>query len=253
MSDIEIIQIGLDDITSFLEEEERRKNAPPPSYVEEIKQKHKLKVGDDDVVGRIPMNKKKSKQQRTSIKALFGQEGVRSYMGIPCLAEGEYHGLSVVQQKALASKKRGVGSPPKALRKTLRKMKRADLDKLQRACVECIIAKTDFMGHDRVGQLRIVVKCPYNYKRLWDKDLPFSKAVAYSDWHIFVLFKVKELLDWMYTKGYSSFNAYDVVWQQKELTALENKIERYQMYATDGCLLDLYSDIFKGGINDTTE
>lgn len=246
MSEIEIIHIGLDEISTFLEEEERKANAPPPSYVELIKEKIPLKVGDDDVKGRIPMNKTKSKMQRTSVKAVFGQEGVRSYMGIPCLAEGEYHGLSVAQQKALARKRRGVGGVKKEKRGKLRKMKKEDLDKLQRACVELVMSKTDIFGHDRVGQLRLVVKCPFNYKRMWDKDLPFSKTVACSDWHVFVLFKAKELLDWMCSKGYCSFTADDIVHQHKQLVELENKILRYQKYATDGCLLDLYSDVFKG-------
>lgn len=153
-----------------------------------------------------------------------------------------YLGLSIKEQRILASIRRGGVKTPVHISRSQRKAVKQDYINLVYACVESLINR----GWDetaRNDRLKVEVRLPFNWGKYYDKTIPRAETMACDDYTVVVSWGVDKLLNWLHEKGHSPFKASEFRKALHNFYTREDQLDQYYQYATNESIVNLYSDI----------
>ena len=153
-----------------------------------------------------------------------------------------YLGLTLEQQRVLSKMRRGPGRVPTWRTKEMHAATKRDYEKLLLHCTETLI-QAWHNPKERLDKIDVYVRLPFNWRAMYDKDIPRAVVLAYDDWSVTVSWKIDKIVDWLHSIGHSHYTASDL---RKTIWAVlkeQEKLDLYYEYASVGSILELYGCI----------
>lgn len=157
-----------------------------------------------------------------------------------------YYGLSLEQQRLLSIIRRGAKKTPKAILRKLRKATKQDYDNIVLACTEALVYGADDSVEVRLDRIRVSLRLYYKFRDYFDPDFPRATYEAYDDWSTVVSFKVDTLMNWLYKKGYSPYNARELRTTLWAVSAEQDRMMYLYDVASAASIVEGYDGVLKG-------
>jgi hypothetical protein len=127
-------------------------------------------------------------------------------------------------------------------------MRKARPDDYQKILLKCVEGLIYFWQNDakRLDRCVVYLKIPFNYKRIYSKDLPRVFPVAWHDYAVTVQFRIDHIVDWLYNKGHSPFDAKTLRKNTWAILKEQDKLDWYYTYAADISKVEMYGEIVLG-------
>lgn len=142
--------------------------------------------------------------------------------------------------------KKPLRRPGRPGKQWLKSLRIATLDDYQQLVLECVKA---FVFRDkkttRIERTKILIRVPFNLRRK-NKDFPRGRVVEEDEYTVLSEYNANQVLDYLYEKGYSSFNSAQIRWS---LNSLEKRLDRFNYLldvAVPLCGVEFLEETIKG-------
>lgn len=159
--------------------------------------------------------------------------------------DSPYYGLPLEQQRLLSIIRRGAKKTPKAILRRLRKATKQDYDNLVLACTEALVYGADDNVDVRLDRIKVELRLYYKFRDYFSPDFPRATYVAYDDWSVVVRYSVDTLMNWLYKKGYSPYNARELRRELWAITAEQDRLMYLYDVAASTSIIEGYDGVVK--------
>lgn len=117
-----------------------------------------------------------------------------------------YKGLTLEEQRVLSSIRRGGRKAPKAILRKMKKATKLDYGKILRHCINAMIVGSE-NPNVRLDRIRVVLELPFNFRKTFSDAWPRGAVLGYTDWSVFMQYKIDGLIDYLHSIGESTFDS----------------------------------------------